>query len=68
MIDFVKHREFHTENATAAAIVLDATDLGVDAIPEPFRRVAPHGADDFVAPTTLCHNERAAPQFPRATA
>ena len=40
MIDLEKHREFHAENANAAANVLDATDLGVDAIPEPFRRIA----------------------------
>ena len=40
MIDLEKHREFHAENATAAADVLDATDLGVGAIPEAFRRVA----------------------------
>ena len=40
MIDLEKHRAFHTDNATAAANVLEATDLGVDAIPEPFRRIA----------------------------
>lgn len=40
MIDLEKHRQFHAENATAAADVLDATDLGVGAIPEPFRRIA----------------------------
>lgn len=40
MIDLEKHRDFHTENATAAANVLEATDLGVNAIPEPFRRIA----------------------------
>lgn len=40
MIDLEKHRDFHAENATAAAIVLEATDFGVDSIPEPLRRVA----------------------------
>lgn len=40
MIDLKKHRKFHTENANAAAIVLDATDLGVGAIPTPFRNIA----------------------------